>query len=66
MNTIQSEYLIIKSDTEQWKYSNFLLVNRMELLGKTEENFFPNVASEKRPSENSALTSLKVKLRKVW
>ena len=65
MNTIQSEYLIIKSGTEQWKYSNFLLV-RMELLGKTEENFFPNVASEKRPSENSALTSLKVKLRKVW
>ena len=64
MNAIQLEYLIIKSGTEQWKYSNFLLVNRMELLDKPVKNFFQNVALEKRPSENSAL--LKVKLRKVW
>ena len=60
MNAIQSEYLIVKSGTEQWKYSNFFLVNRMELLDNTVKNFFQNVASEKRPSENSALTSLKV------
>ena len=39
MNAIQSEYLIVKSGTEQWKYSNFYWYI-MELLDKTVENFY--------------------------